>query len=1071
MDSPGIHLNSPQFSTVEREGAAKTSAKRQQRSDSPAPDDNKRPKLQHATVSVIQTPKGYFLPKDFFEQESLLAPLDSATQKALHEFESRTLETATSEIHNQGVFLKKNATPIAENQICAVLDGHLLRKRALTYDERESCGISEPSSERYLTWSLYDNTEKVSWRLPSYQIFTDNIYCQDSNNQWVYMGLELIDSPLPISNINHSKQLNNILLMGCIDDGAILSVSDEGIHISADITPDQYCIVAVAGRNIAPGEELLLNYDNQIVQSQGYFWDPEKYLYPPLAPKPVTLEQSDRNTFQFESITTPIPPSMVELRQLIEGMLLAGIHFEYIALDLNQKHIFNPLFKQYFWFPGSVQYLCHLLNIPTPQQAEFSELSYLYHSLSPEGQLDNVAKNYLQGYLKKSDLSPSLYPDPLPATLKDLNLWLEFVNSQLASPRPTRLQNEQNYLRCWLNNDFPSIQPIPENMTDEQKHLMMLFLTTVQELYSHQLSNNRPEKSIQARLQTRAALPDQCFPEHFRASQWREAHTRLLPRLLDIDLNNSILEKHADRDILVTYRSDHPDYLPALKRYASKLVSQGRSAQAIRAMMQSGHIGNSGTTAGNAGKEAYPIPHSPDIRTTLHGTTQWSDLSDTEWTSLLGEESLGNLKASLEEMGCDDRSFTHLYLRRDRYKLWHPLPCIKDEIKQLKPQSKDLVSYLAYVSGAELSSAFCPMLPIRGLRICAADTPHYDECMKRLLLQCKEERWSITKLLDTLTQEKPEYRPSAHASNEYFKAMAIEIPAELRSEHDTWTQPLIEALCKKYEIAHDFATEAKSDIGQTLEDFQETMNGWNAKTWFDFLRHFQGHLKHNPDFSRLISVPMTADINKIKSGSASAVRCIMKHFSLKFILPKNEMAHLEPTFIDQLNITPCDHPHYEEHLMSVLTYYLNQGHTLTYIAYRLDTGHFKCSLNNRELKLEPVSLPATLFSHYGEWSYEALQDFLLQQGRNLDALKEHFPSSAQCLKVEQCWHAQHSKISIKDGLLINQMLSPCVKGATGTEKKLIKIRPEKIGLILGNDRVELMERYQTIIEATSPTPV
>ncbi len=1073
------------------EKQVKPRVKRQ--SDHPSESSKRRCTNLHS-IALNQTGQLYFLPENAFEHGRVISPPSAITCKYLDQHQRDCLIIKESGIHNQGVFLRDGCNTVQKNQIVAVYDGHPLRMRLLDDDERASAGFSLTlNHEKWLTWYIEGYQPKLCCRLPCYQASMSKIYYFDNSSREVRLGIDAIDSQMPISNMNHSDRAN-IMLVSCLDPKWIRSNSTEETIVDPYIPKDAFCLLAVARKDIHPSEELLTDYDKKFRSKapNSYFWGADDYYYPQLSFFPVSLSFSMQGA-QVSIHGNPIKEQdyfTEECKDKIVSLTQYPDFLERCVEEIDGVYI-NPLTGDKKWTPGGLQYLCELAGIFIPHKAQYKYLTYLFHCTNSDGVLDNHGVNYLAGALKQHDLNPPekrmhSVQDVIDYLVKlrkeirrskksgDTKMKLNFLDEQIKVIF-SLLKNGDFYCLAWditsLLNTEPNLDSeIGDNFqllfanngnTESQKiNIVSIITTTKNDLTSRGFNNDIVFSRIVDNLNRTRTAPEELWPEQFRPRPWRRAHIPCVYGLMNkmsepgIDVNN-------DFDIIACYRTDSTEYFEAIKRQIINQLDSGMAMDAlIHQMSNTGFRGRSGS-----GKRvdyhvcSYLIPHVTGIPVALSDTSKWYDLTAEHWKLLgVSQDRKPPLKETIERFlrgGASKTYHATISAICKSYKhLWAEVPHIKPGIKTLpsSPCTSPILNYLMRYSNAEVPDKLAKIhrwTPQDTLMVCSADTPPYKEAMVLFLSECVDQFRNAQDIAQLLSSG------HMHSYSENLKALhRPELPEALTREgYSTWTPEAVERLFQHEEIAipENFVLHPSDEmyLKGVVQDWMNNGTKTSAKSVEHLLSHrLQTQKKTAAKLARFLGLSEES----IQNGSRSALRIILTKLEIsESRLPKKEKEKLIVRPSDGLEAYPIGSIEWKEDLHAVINYYLERGHTLSYIVCCLNRGD-KNSHHGLNFKAVPlidnhdhtVSKRAT-----GKWTYENLLTFLIPLHGDLQSLMKKYSASALCLALEQSVYSSGEKISLADGYLIDRMLSPLYisSGSAEDSNRFRKMSPNNLQLL------------------------
>ena len=1025
---------------------------------------------------LVSKKAGYFIPDDLTVTKGIIKMPSAQVRKSINDFQICQLEVTDSSIDNQGVHLKKQASPILASQVLAIYEGCQTRTRYLTSDEKEITGCdSDPNSFKWLVWHNSGAGQPYQEsRIPSFQASNRHLFYRDEKNRQVWLGVDAIDSPYPISHINHGGDDANILLLPCINP-ALLS-PDRATDLELSCAPDagDFCFIAVANRNIRDGEELLMDYGCDQPEVSRYFWGPEYYFHPVTAMKPLMVSFSGNG--MTASIDKGKPDQLFcpnSLKFKLENLLCQKQNLAGIAAQCNEVDT-NPLTGNTQWTPGCVQRLCELLNIEHLGMA-YLHPSYVFHCINTEGRLDNVGKNYLTGFIRNSSLG-ICQPEPRLETMAEVILFLEqqvlrLLPSSHSSPELGNLFREFQWLKQ-LHNDSvsdTSSQPGSEigldrarELKESQAHEQIAHVISQVKIFHKINGRDNQEKLLRIASQRLNKhfpwSPAGMWPNIMRNSVWTPAHLRLLRTLLPPVCED--IKVGSDFDILACYHPGSPDYIAAIKRVLA-LEYKVSSLEVMIPKMKTMGLRGSGEREDRAydhNRKPYLIPHLPDIPEELWGTTDWENLTLAHWQALGLERAdpLVKLKQLIERFTEKGMSNNPLRFLVDHAHLWTGLTGIKSEIKEFKPQSVVLLRHLIHLSGACLNKYVLERDRwhwIDSLRVLDAETPEYREVMTEFLkhsLTKKENAYEIARELDQISSVVNPFVPEAVRN-----MTRVELPEWVKRRFDDrWTGEAVEALCKEYDIQPPEELVLLPDIKCELQAIVTTKLA-GAHTSQKIKDRLKNLLTRNPEFCQKLARVSGLDPDKIKDRSQSSIRVLLHDLNIR---DGKIPADLKLQEADKFNLTAVDSPVWGAQMMKLVDYLLGLGHSLSYVALRLQEG----SNNPKEQKFHAVPVPEVYRQEQGGWNYSVLTRFMAELGVDLTTLAEQYPEAKACLELEQRLYAHQGEVSLRDGMLIDRMLSPTYSQPLESEARLTHLAEYLKNGLLNGTNAELLERFAAI---------
>lgn len=802
--------------------------------------DSKRARVEIADPrkpSLERRGDAFYIPECLREGQGVLPPLSAEVRKTINDYQVEHLETRASSIHNQGVHLKQTAAtlPVDECQVVAVYEGYLLQCRFLTPEEKQGAGLETSDAEpvetedgvtevhpkEQMIWYHHNGETRLINRPPSFHAYSSHIRYPDEAGRSVWLGIDALDSPYPISNINSSHERSNIIMVPCISEHLIKCISPEGaIELHGRPLPGDYHLLAVADRPILPGMELLLNYQAAVKYpgKMMHFWGPDEYFFPMLSPVPVNVQFSgDHSTASVVPTALQPNPELAALAKDIERYFDSKFSLVQMVYQLNLSHK-NPLTGGYLWTPGCVQYLLELWNIERIRK--YWNLTRLVHCFGPDGKLDHEGVNYLRGF--HSTRTPSVNP-PVndPTSIEDVIEWLDASICQLERQHCNEIQQKElGYLR----DEFQLLKTWRcRNTTEGPKKEVFRSLaeTDVKNFINTAIIRREMDRTEGPHyfpfeeLAAKHLQPHELWPQRMKPSIWRKAHIRCM----SLSIIGVPEFSHCDpMDKLACYYPHRPEYAEAMKEAIKRKMDEGISLEALKARMSPSGLRpiNKEGTPWDRNTREYVIPYIDGIPNDLHGTNRWSELTEAHW-GLLGFSASSDeqLKVALERLYqrggyntvrrtlCDSCADT-----------WNTHPDIKQAIRDDPPTIKPLLHHLIKLSGTQIPELTCEWRPLDSLMICKADTTIYDESMDAFLEQQLQEGKNAHDIARIFN--KPD--PRSSASNAVKQATKVQKPAYVTTSGD-WTGEDVVTVIKTRKIkepGHELLPEETFDVAHLL---------------------------------------------------------------------------------------------------------------------------------------------------------------------------------------------------------------------------------------------------------------
>ena len=774
MDRPDVdYTSSPAVTGYTSDAATREpSARKRSPQGAELSVSGKRIRLEQPEViynpALLNKGGNWFIPEDLDQRGGLVAPLTPEMRQSINHYQVRHLKAGQSRVHNQGVFLsdrEPSARAVKKNQVVAVYEGTPFRSRLLTAGEQVTAGLEEPGLAaenpplKQLVWFETGDTPTFLERPPGFQAFDEALFYYDGEGRRVWLGIDALDSDLPISNINFIKW-DNISLRPCIDASLIHSVNEEDIEISPP-PPGSFSLIAVANKTIDPGTELFIKFHGKNYPTKKpHFWGPDQYFFPFLSPKPVHLHASENGiTVRVEAAEGNSNPGPGRIREIIETAIEQGKSLTQTVSVLNNRHV-NPLTGTLYWTHGCVQLLCQLLNYEHFRGYRY--LTFLCHCRDAEGTLDNNAINYLAGFIREQ--APSVTPPAIRVrTIEDVIEWLQGAIEEIGQLPETEttqkerkyLENELQLLEVWKWRTLDSQNSPVSGQEKELRRTQQIAKVrsfvlqeqakmSLQETETNGSPGHKERKYVcpPEKLTSHYLLPHELWPDKLSSSVWRHAHLRCMPLFCpDMPAPD---QPPGPLDILTCFHPRTPEYRQALRDILSQKQQEGTTPDSLRNRMNPDGFSQRNSPGGSWDRitEDYLIPHIPEIPEALWSTAQWQQLTSAQWQSLgYDPDAVTPLKSTVERLlpaeGVENAERVLDSARRslcDHWAdVWQNDPDIKQAIKDARPTSQALLNHLIHISEADIRPEYRHWQPCDSMQVCRAGSDRYNEAMELFL--------------------------------------------------------------------------------------------------------------------------------------------------------------------------------------------------------------------------------------------------------------------------------------------------------------------------------------------------
>ena len=995
--------------------------------------------------NLISAQGSYFIPPDMVGRKVMVLPPDETVRADLSVFQKDHLTISESKVHNQGVIVTGD-DDVEADQVVGIFDGTQIRWRFLSKHE---CKISQNKKtldfRKYFVWQHSGEKGAECTRSLGYQVYNRNYYYHDQSGKNVFIGVDGIDSQSPVCNVNYSDELDNIYLVTCISPSVIANATNKKVLLHRPPEDYEVCFLAVAMRKIKVGEELLLNYGSVGNLDEGTFWGAEQYFFPFLDDSNTTVSFSSTGAYADIRCSSEKTNLLSRgYRRKLQRLIKRGLSLAEIAKQFNLR-LENPFDHSKAWTAGCVQYLCEMLNVMAPA-VTYQHVSFLYHCQSPEGKLDYAGRNYLAGFIS-NHIPWVKQPKVCFTTLAEAVCWLETVASTKTEDTSQQsaielLRVELSDLKYMLNPDASVLfqgevmevdAPEKSELMDEVdsddddtdylfdiKHIVKSYKKT-----SDDTVDRDGLRAICYQLRTKLPPPHTIWPERFRTSKWRNAHIRCLPELTPLGVIPA-----TDYDVVTCYNIKSQKYKDALKKIIVAALSSGMSKEQVLKRVSRSGLRGKWMIGGNTERhfKPYLIPDMEGIPETLRGTSNWFELSDEHW-ELLGVDFKVRcqLSTKIEDYFKPDRDplvsadSARVHICKSYASLWADNEGIKPEIKRVQPQLTALFNHLVHVSGAMLpTKAMDLWRPWDTLRVCVAGSEDYDDAMKMHLKKSFAKRETVLEIARHFNVGNRYI--NTQLSEEHWPLINVDIVESINPEKLTeWTGELVIREAERLEI------EKPEDFewlpGESVE-LQKIAQSWidkTKKTTSSIRSAFRHNLERNPDLAVRFASHLKLDVEKVKKGCLSVMRVIISQLGVDLSKLKKELQGFCAVRKGELlNVMDVEHPDWSAAVVEIVKFYLEQGHSLSYVCYLLNHGS---GSGKNAICLETVTMPTALKQgDKDSWDYNVMVGFLSQNDHTIESLVKSYPQLKECLELEKALFDKDGNLEELDGLIIDRML-------------------------------------------------
>ncbi|WP_281648897.1 hypothetical protein, partial [Parendozoicomonas sp. Alg238-R29] len=468
----------------------------------------------------------------------------------------------------------------------------------------------------------------------------------------------------------------------------------------------------------------------------------------------------------------------------------------------------------------------------------YSQLTRLTHCLDPDGKLDHEGVNYFYGFQK--EVAPSVKaPLNRPACIRDVIKWLDDSIAQLEQQECDNdqqkergyLQNQRQQLQTWLCRNTNDLTEKQKMLAEEEVKIRDFIDEKINRLTATK------ETGVVSPLVDLTAYylhPHELWPDQMKPSLWRNVHIRC--KSLSQSGPVEFCAKHP-LDELHCYKPCRPEYADAMKEAIARVRNKGISLETIKnhgihQYLHSNWRQRAGQGQGMDILESdsqweIVIPHIEGIPADLHGTTQWSALTDAQWSLLDvdASEEGHSLKTALEHSYYANRyEVTRVrFCTNDEYiKTWASNPDIKEAFKTGTTAMKPLFHHLIKLSGTEIKELTSHWQPLDSLFVCKADTPIYNEAINAFLEQQLKEGKNARIIANIFNKPDPNKQQQYLAISEEIKLeKKVEKPSDVATSGD-WTGEDVMTLINSRQIPTPTNLELLPKK-QTIDDVAESI--------------------------------------------------------------------------------------------------------------------------------------------------------------------------------------------------------------------------------------------------------
>ncbi len=991
---------------------------------------SKRVKRAVATAhyhNLVETCGRYFIPSDYLKSGGILVIPPEAVRTAINTYQGQSLEVRQNAVHNMGVHTKE---ALMENQVVAIYEGHQLRCRYMTDQEMVASGYRQPAKtipkqrkragqsastkskktalqNKQLMWYSDHECPALISRPPFFHSYSENIRYWDKNKQLVWIGIDALDSPQPISHINSSSSAPNTILLPCLIPQLVQYVNPEGVLLHTSPEPSEYCLIAVVSRNIPKGRELLLQGrdDAQKTKKRETVWNPDDYFFPVISPMCVEAIFADNAATAVAKRSEGqhlCREGTDRLKQVFMGSRKSA---KEIAMLLTHKYI-NPLTGKQTWTPGCIQRLCELWNIP--RNRRYPYLSYLPYCLDKSGRLDNIGRSYLAGFIR--NYVPSVRcPEPCPDSIDGVIDWLQSCVGYLAaqisqyqsqglSQEHIEISGEQSHLlegcqslTAWRCRNEPDPQKKEGYVKQEQDKVIHFIKWKAQKAKPRIGGFNVHLFSVE--LSSLYLQPYELWYK-FKQGPWRVAHLRIILAEHG-DLPTTSSSERSDQpgypDILSTYNPDEPDYGKAMKTAISHSLLSGTPQSMVKQGVCPASLRIQTMEQYEPAAECYPIPYLDEIPENLRGTQRWADLPETAWQALgLTETPQQSLRKFIErfyERG--GLEFVRKGLHNTYFSLVTGIDSIKPAIKSNRLSSLVLVRYLIKITGITDDKLASLWTPIDTLRVCTADTEEFNNAMELFLVeQCRASQ-SVYSIAAKLND-----RGSGKCINKRCEAAGVsyqvERPAIIEcSGREIWTGEDVLVLLQVYGLQPlycDGTMQSSLQEQYRYEVSQLSSGGYQRECYekYGFIEKCRKYIKKTPGFRHWLASNYQLDMNKLDKPTCATVRYVISILDVRFAHNEVLTKNMSLQDFDKISTIDSAHPDWESELLKLIGVLQKRKLNNIAVAKKLNTGE-ALPHSKTPLYYNPIPVPPNCTEE--KWTVAILENFLKQAS-----------SSAHCIQ-------------------------------------------------------------------------
>ncbi|MGI9278161.1 MAG: hypothetical protein ACR2PX_00790 [Endozoicomonas sp.] len=478
--------------------------------------------------------------------------------------------------------------------------------------------------------------------------------------------------------------------------------------------------------------------------------------------------------------------------------------------------------------------------------------------------------------------------------------------------------------------------------------------------------------------------------------------------------------KTNDFDVMACYRSRTDEYVAALRNQAEKYLRRGRSVdQCLEAMSTHGFFGDYEGESRDSRRKPYRIPAIDGIDPKYWNKKDWRGTGKTLLKAIgvdikACRRSVGSRIAQSIE-GRDLIDGTVSIICQDYRHLWNRRPEIKSSIKQAKSNIPALVRHLMHEEQVSLSDKQSTKKsfvwkPLDTLQVCHAESEHFRRALKGFITQGFEEGLDVKSMAEILKSTQGTVALSNHSK----RLLSIELPEVARDSGCTvWSEEALRKIIAEEGIE---CPEAKTLLTRRLQRMFDRID-WE-KSPETILGNLKTMLPRQPEFLNLAGL-LIQDFSpdRAKGCTAQFLRSLI--FYSDFEPPEKVSDALAINALDELGLYRTGSESWRREVLKQIKSYLREGHTLSYIAYKL---------NNGDIFFKHGATPAIGCAGLKgdrSWSYSRLKDFMGSNEMTISGMVMKYPKSEDCLNFERkVYRHKGESMTLGEGRVIDWMLTP-----------------------------------------------